>query len=135
MAGVLVDVLGNDVYDVWGVGQGCGHDLAVGLLFDRNGDDAYQATWLGQGAGSANGMGWLDDWAGADRYRAGREDAQGYGVLSRDYGSIGLVIDRAGADVYEGRGENGSLWRGGHYGAGIDWPLKNSDISPLTPDP
>ena len=130
--GVLLDVLGDDVYDVWGVGQGCGHDLAVGLLFDREGDDAYRATWLGQGAGSANGVGWLDDREGADRYVVGREDAQGYGVLSRDYGSIGLVIDRVGVDVYEGRGANGSLWRGGYYGVGVDWPLKEKDLNATT---
>jgi len=122
--GALVDLAGDDVYDIWGVGQGCGHDLSVGLLFDHEGADNYQATWLAQGAGSANGIGWLDDRGGDDRYVAKREDTQGYGVLSRDYGSIGLFVDRAGQDTYDGQGATGMLWRGGHYGVGVDWPLR-----------
>ncbi len=58
--GVLVDVLGDDVYDVWGVGQGCGHDLAVGLLFDREGDDAANVE-VGEGAKVAAGSVVLTD--------------------------------------------------------------------------
>ena len=116
---------GDDHYDIWGVGQGCGHDMSVGALIDHGGVDRYGATWLAQGAGSANGIGWLDDGGGNDQYQVTRDDTQGYGALSRDYGSIGLFIDRAGQDTYDGQGATGLLWRGGHYGVGVDWPLES----------
>ena len=121
--GILHDQAGHDRYAVWGVGQGCGHDLAVGILCDVRGNDVYRASWLAQGAGNANGIGMLDDVDGDDHYVAERNDAQGYGTPSRTYGSMGLLIDRAGRDLYEGSGGDGQVWKGGFYGGGIDWPM------------
>ncbi len=97
--------------------------LAVGILCDVWGNDVYRASWLAQGAGNANGIGMLDDVDGNDHYVAERNDAQGYGTPSRNYGSMGLLIDRAGKDVYEGSGGEGQVWMGGFYGGGIDWPI------------
>lgn len=121
--GVLVDDMGDDVYDLWGVGQGCGHDLAVGRLVDREGQDHYRATWLAQGVGSSNGVGWLDDGGGDDVYLAERDDTQGFGMRAREYGSIGLLIDRTGVDQYRASRENGFVKPTGDYGVVVDWPL------------
>ena len=121
--GLLMDDMGDDVYHLWGVGQGCGHDLAIGRLIDRRGQDAYRATWLAQGVGNANGVGWLDDGGGDDVYATEREDSQGFGSAARDYGSIGLFIDRQGKDKYRVEGEQGWVRSSGNYGVGIDWPL------------
>lgn len=126
--GALIDLSGDDTYHLWGVGQGCGHDLAVGLLIDRAGHDRYEATFLAQGAGNANGIGILDDGGGSDQYTAERADTQGYGAPARGHGSIGLLIDRGGADAYKGAGTEGHLWRGGHYGGGIDWPIRVKEM-------
>ncbi len=128
--GVLMEGRGDDRYTLWGVGQGCGHDLSVGMLIDRLGDDRYRAVLLAQGAGNANGIGLLDDAAGNDRYVAEQKDAQGYGNPSRAYGSIGIFIDRAGEDHYQGSGGEGQLWTGGMYGAGIDAPLVDRMVIP-----
>ncbi len=121
--GLLVDEMGNDVYALWGVGQGCGHDLALGRLVDAAGADHYRATWLAQGVGSANGVGWLDDGAGDDVYWTERDDTQGFGMQARDYGSIGILIDRAGLDQYRESREDGFVRSVGDYGVRVDWPL------------
>ncbi len=122
-AGLLLDGAGDDVYQLWGVGQGCGHDLAVGILTDRTGDDHYTGDWLCMGAGSANGVGILEDAAGNDAYESERLDTMGYGSLSRDHESIGLFVDRDGADRYVGPGKNGSIWTNGSSGVGLDLPV------------
>jgi len=121
--GVLLEAGGDDRYTLWGVGQGCGHDLSVGMLIDRGGNDRYRAGWLAQGVGSANGIGLMDDREGDDRYVGEREDTQGYGNPSRDYGSIGLFVDRKGRDDYSGPGGEGRFWAGGICGAGVDGPI------------
>ena len=95
----------------------------MGRLVDKAGQDHYQATWLAQGVGSSNGVGWLDDGAGDDVYLAEREDAQGFGALARAYGSIGILIDRAGVDQYRLSRENGFVKAMGEYGVVVDWPL------------
>ena len=118
--GLLIDEAGDDQYQLWGVGQGCGHDLSLGILKDVSGDDTYRGSFLCQGAGNANGIGILEDLMGCDTYFTEREDSRGHGYLSRDYGSIGLFLDRGGKDSYEGPGGDGEVWTGGQYGAGVD---------------
>lgn len=120
--GLLLDETGDDRYDIWGVGQGLGHDLAVGRLIDRWGNDVYRATWLAQGVGNANGVGWLDDMGGDDLYEAVQENTQGFGMRARDYGSIGLLIDRAGKDRFRNR--IGTVRPSGDYGILLDWPIR-----------
>jgi len=135
-AAALIDFSGNDSYVAHGVSQGCGHDLAIGFLDDRNGDDNYVTFDLAQGAGNANGIGiLLDEGNGDDAYSAKREyNVQGYGNWRRDFGSIGLMLDLGGSDVYSGKGAESKWWSWSNYGLGIDFPdglrnLSSSDKS------
>lgn len=124
----LVDREGNDSYSARGVSQGCGHDLAVGYLKDHSGDDSYVAYDLSQGAGSANGIGILDDGAGNDSYSVIRSvNSQGYGNRRRHYGSLGLLWDRAGDDVFSSPASN-EAWQRGLWGFG--WDREDSADSP-----
>lgn len=117
-AGLLVDQSGNDVYSLWGVGQGAGHDLALGVLTDKTGNDRYQVSWMGQGAGSGNGRGILIDGAGDDTFRAEQPTAQGYGDVSREFGSIGILLDAGGDDRFED--DTPGIVRSGHIGGRYD---------------
>ena len=121
--GLLFDASGDDGYLSKGVSQGCGHDLSLGLLADFSGNDWYTATDLSQGAGNANGTGIIYDADGNDVYAAkSKVNVNGYGNYRREFGSIGLHLDRRGRDFYSARGENGSLWESGTYGLGVDVP-------------
>ena len=122
-AGLLVDDSGDDVYSLWAVGQGCGHDLAVGILSEGEGDDRYEVSWLGQGVGNANGTGLLFDMKGDDVFTSEGEDTQGHGIGSRDFGSIGILLDLAGIDAFRRPGgfvTSGTL--GVRYDVGKDAP-------------
>lgn len=119
--GVLIDRAGNDNYVSKGVSQGCGHDLSLGILYDQEGDDSYVAFDLSQGAGNANGIGILVDEKGDDSYSVKRgHNTQGYGNFRREYGSIGMLIDILGDDIYR-HGENRCIWTSGKYGVGADF--------------
>jgi hypothetical protein len=121
--GLLLDQSGDDSYTSKGVSQGCGHDLSLGLLADFSGNDWYTATDLSQGAGNANGTGIIYDADGNDVYAAKSEtNVNGYGNYRREFGSIGLHLDRRGRDFYSVRGEDASLWESGKYGLGVDVP-------------
>jgi HEAT repeat protein len=121
--GLLVDENGDDSYQSKGVSHGCGHDLSLGLLADFSGNDSYTATDLSQGAGNANGTGILYDADGTDSYASkSTVNVNGYGDYRREFGSIGLHVDRRGKDFYTGRGDNEALWESGQYGLGIDFP-------------
>lgn len=113
---------GNDVYISHGVSQGCGHDLAFGFLYDKSGNDDYVTCDLSQGAGSANGIGILVDEDGNDGYYVEKKDnTQGYGNPRRDYGSIGIFLDLAGKDHYDGNGKDSTWWTTpSQWGVGID---------------
>lgn len=118
--GVLIDKAGDDNYISKGVSQGCGHDLSLGLLLDEQGADSYSAFDLSQGAGNANGFGILVDLMGDDNYLVKRKNnTQGYGDFRREYGSLGLLLDLKGIDVFS-FGQNQSLWTKGRYGLGLD---------------
>ncbi|UCG91342.1 MAG: hypothetical protein JSV97_09705 [candidate division WOR-3 bacterium] len=126
--GLLVDERGDDNYIAKGVSQGCGHDLSFGLLLDNEGDDSYVAFDLSQGAGNANGVGVLIDECGDDSYSVKRtHNTQGYGDFRREYGSIGVLLDLQGKDIYRS-GQDNSLWQKGTYGIGVDW--YGTDFSP-----
>jgi HEAT repeat protein len=125
--GLLSDESGDDYYISKGVSQGCGHDLSLGLLADFSGNDCYTAVDLSQGAGSANGTGILYDADGIDAYSSkSKVNVNGYGDYRREFGSIGVQLDMAGADFYSARGENDALWEGGRYGLGMDVPGETS---------
>jgi hypothetical protein len=120
--GILYDMAGDDNYSSKGVSQGCGHDRAAGFLVDLGGNDNYIAYDLSQGAGSANGLGLLADIRGNDTYIVrSDQNTQGYGQPRRDYGSIGIFIDRGGKDGYAGGvGRDSTWWSDSKWGAGID---------------
>jgi glyoxylase-like metal-dependent hydrolase (beta-lactamase superfamily II) len=133
--GVLVDYAGNDRYEGGAFTQGAAH-AGVGLLMDLAGDDEYVCAHESQGFGGTLGIGALIDVTGDDSYLARLDGniskpfrgksvsfAQGTGFGRRaDFGDghslaggIGVLVDGAGDDAYEG----------GVYcqGAGYWWAL------------
>jgi hypothetical protein len=120
--GILEDEKGDDVYISHGVSQGCGHDLALGILRDKDGNDNYIAESLSQGAGSANGFGIMIDEGGDDGYYVSvKANTQGYGNPRRDYGSVGMLLDFSGKDLYRGNGADSTWWTTpSKWGIGVD---------------
>lgn len=74
--GLIADSKGNDVYSLGMLGQGFGV-FGIGLLLDKQGDDRYMISGLGQGTGSTMGIGALVDVDGSDKYLAERAANQG----------------------------------------------------------
>jgi hypothetical protein len=127
--GVLWDGGGDDRYTAEGFAQGAG-TLGVGLLVDVSGNDQFAAGSRAQGFGSTGGLGALVDLGGADQRRVGLPGidvfgpagggGQGAGFGTRPlpwdrdvalHGGVGLLYDRAGDDVYFGRGfAQGAAW-------------------------
>lgn len=122
-ASVLLDLTGDDVYDVpdLSIGAGLlgiglaydlgGHDVfrgrslcfgtglaGVGGLYKEGGDDVYVSTSLAQGFGLF-GVGVLQDTRGRDRYELGA-----YGQGAARTGGVGWLVDRAGDDLYKAGG-------------------------------
>lgn len=91
-ASVLLDLSGDDVYDVPDLSVGAGL-LGIGLAYDLAGNDVYRGRSLAFGAGIA-GVGALVDLGGDDTYTASTL-ALGYGQLG-----MGICLDTAGDDVY-----------------------------------
>jgi hypothetical protein len=101
--GLLADLRGSDIYTGFVLAQGAAHDYAVGLLFDRAGNDTYTADSHSQARGMNNGLAMLVDSSGNDAYFGRRRfECQGIGNTGglRDYGSLAILLDLAGADVY-----------------------------------
>jgi len=101
--GVLMDREGDDSHYSWGVSLGCGHDFSSGFLFDYKGNDLYISDWLSIGAGNANGNGILIDFDGDDFYSSKNKDCMGYGNPDRNTFSIGILFDKNGKDLYNGK--------------------------------
>jgi hypothetical protein len=123
--GAVIDRAGRDLYQAYSVAQGCGHDLAVGLLLDEGGNDVYRSNNLSQGVGNSNGTGVLLDRGGEDAYiLEGHSLGQGWGVMEnvlRRYGSLGFLLDLGShRDVYTEAGRDGTTWRQGELGIGVD---------------
>ena len=123
-AGGLWDLKGKDSYTLHlGVGQGGGHDLSVGWLIDGEGNDYYQGSGLNQGSGGSNSVGILVDGAGNDCYAGANGNPtkvafpgfQGYGKPARGYGSVGMLLDISGIDIFSHRGD-GDAWERGDRG-------------------
>lgn len=124
--GVLLDLAGNDLYQVGGVpsvygtpatscafSQGVGYGVrrqaagGVGLLIDRAGDDRYESGEFSQGGGYFFGLGVLRDAAGNDLLRGDRY-AQGFAA----HQAFGALLEDAGDDTYYGRtaASQGAAW-------------------------
>ena len=114
--GVLFDRAGDDVYRAADYSQGAAF-CGVGLLIDAGGADRYEAPRYAQALGMPGGFGALIERGGDDHYYCGGRDltaygvqgvydafGQGFGVGFRNLasGGIGLMLDEAGDDVYEG---------------------------------
>lgn len=124
--GLLFDAAGADTYrcDAWSVGAGI---YGGGVLIDAgDGWDTYLSQSLSQGVGGPAGVGLLIDEGGDDLYRANGpvpstydtpttymsfSQGVGFGIRPYDHGGIGVLIDYAGNDRYEG----GEFSQGGGY--------------------
>lgn len=110
-AGLLWDGQGSDVYSGYILAQGAAHDYAVGMLFDESGNDTYTADHHSQGRALNTAMALLIDSAGSDGYFARQPDqCQGVGNPGdkREYGSLALLLDLQGADLYSCGAEDGA---------------------------
>ncbi|MEK7469059.1 MAG: hypothetical protein AAB074_16920 [Planctomycetota bacterium] len=95
--GFHADFAGNDTYRTAKyVAQGAGIG-GTGVLWDAAGNDTYEAEGFAQGAGQ-DGIGVLVDDAGNDRFTL-TGNGQGYAGPA----AFGLLLDRAGDDVYHAR--------------------------------
>lgn len=117
-ASVLLDLSGDDVYDVGDLSVGAGL-LGIGLAYDLGGDDVYRGKSLVFGSGIA-GVGALVNEGGADLYFASTL-ALGYGQLGE-----GICLDTEGNDVYE----LALMGQGAARTAGVGWLIdrKGADM-------
>jgi hypothetical protein len=92
-ASVLIDVSGNDSYEVGDLSIGAGL-LGIGLAYDGGGDDTMKGTSLTFGSG-VGGVGVFSKIGGDDSYRS-ETLAQGFGFFG-----IGLLLDTGGKDTYD----------------------------------
>ncbi len=115
---VLIDLGGNDTFDLPDLNLGCGI-LGVGLAFDYGGHDLFRTKSLSLGCGLA-GVGAL--------YREGGKDTYESISLSQGFGEfgIGILEDTAGDDRYD-LSYNG---QGAGRTGGIGWldDLKGDDV-------
>lgn len=103
--GLLADADGEDFYTGYILAQGAAHDYAVGMLFDHAGNDTYTTDHHAQGRALNNAFATLVDRAGDDAYFGRQRDlTQGVGNTGgfRDYGSLALLLDLHGKDIYSG---------------------------------
>lgn len=121
--GLLADASGDDLYSGYILSQGAAHDYAVGMMFDHEGNDTYTADHHAQGRALNNAFALLVDRAGDDAY-FGRQRDQTQGVGNeggfRDYGSLALLLDLAGQDIYSGGFSNRAITLRPLYGAVYD---------------
>lgn len=109
-SGLLADGGGKDLYTGYILTQGNAHDYGVGMLFEQGGDDTYTADHHSQGRALNNALAILVDSSGDDGY-FGRQSDQCQGVGNdageREYGSLAVLMDLAGKDVYSCGATNG----------------------------
>lgn len=95
--GIARDLWGNDTYHGSSVTLGAGL-VGVGFFADSAGDDVYRSGSLAQGYGQF-GVGIAIDVAGDDQW-----DVKAYGQGAARTIGVGLLIDRAGRDIYRAGG-------------------------------
>jgi hypothetical protein len=148
---MLVDYQGDDKYTLEYSGQGAGY-FGIGLHLDAAGNDVFYLYGDGQGFGGTGGVGVLANVAGDDAYtvealaeKAGRPDyhsqnkisvsqAQGCGAGMRADGShghawaggLGALIDLEGNDKYESG--NWAIGTGYWFGTGILYDGAGDDL-------
>ncbi len=122
-SGLLWDINGDDVYDCHAICQGGAHDYSVGILLEDDGNDRYRADSTAQGSAINNSFALLVDRAGNDTYTGTdpkQSQAAGHDGGRREYGSIAVLLDLSGQDVYSQGWTNNSVWSKPWYGAGLD---------------
>ena len=129
--GALIDWSGDDQYTAGHICQGAAHDYSVGMLIDRAGNDCYTGDTTAQGAAINNSFAMLLDKSGDDFY-AGRDPKQsqaaGHDGGKREYGSIALLLDLGGNDVYSQGETNNEVWLKPWYGAGVDCEANTNPV-------
>lgn len=90
---VLIDLDGNDVYEVGDLNLGAGL-VGIGIAYDGGGNDTYRTRSLALGAGLA-GVGLFVDESGQDD-RVSDTLCQGFGQFG-----VGLLVDQGGSDRYD----------------------------------
>lgn len=122
--GLLADLAGDDVYAGFILAQGAAHDFAVGMLFDHEGNDTYTGDHHVQGRALNNAFALLLDREGVDGYFA-RQRMGGQGIGNeggfRDYGSLALLLDLGGTDLYSGGFSNRTVTLRPLYGVVYDY--------------
>jgi hypothetical protein len=122
--GILVDDAGDDIHVSRSWSQGAGF-FGIGSLADLGGADQYEGRILCQGVGGPRAIGVLVDRTGSDLYTVrgapsayatpatdrGFSQGVGYGMRRDLAGGIGLLVDHAGDDRFEG----GEFSQGGGY--------------------
>ena len=133
-SGALIDWSGDDQYSAYAICQGAAHDYSVGMLIDRAGNDRYNAVSTAQGSAINNSFAMLLDRAGDDFY-AGRDlkqsQAAGHDGGKREYGSIALLLDLGGNDVYSQGQTNNEIWLKPFYGAGLNTEVHTNGVAAL----
>lgn len=120
-AGCLWDGDGDDSYfSRNGPAQGSAHDLSTGFLLDGGGSDWYCSDG-GQSLSLTNSATLFIDISGNDTY-CGRGGGQGDARWSRGSSGAAVFIDLADSDFYTGDGADSTIWTGGEYGVGMDFP-------------
>jgi len=115
--GALVDLAGDDVYEAGNWALGTGYWFGTGILYDGGGHDRYRSCYYSMASGAHFAIGAIYDESGNDDYRMidpdvvddlapegrGMNAAGGAGLaFGWDY-TMGLLVDKGGADRYEGR--------------------------------
>ncbi len=115
--GSLADLAGNDTYTAHHYAQSSAMHCCSAYLFDLAGDDAY-VTKVGASLaiGHDYGVAFLLDRAGNDLYTA-RDSTPGIGIAN----GLGVFVDSAGDDRYDGPPAQGNAARGtGSLGLFVD---------------
>jgi hypothetical protein len=102
--GVLIDLKGNDRYEAGNFAIGTGYMYGTGLLYDGDGDDEYRSVYFSQASGAHFCIGALIDEAGDDRHELYDTGGAGLG-FGWDF-TVALLLDRAGNDSYQARGNS-----------------------------
>lgn len=116
----MFDLDGKDTYSGGNLLQGSSHDLSVGWLVDRAGDDLYLGNSTAQGGSLTNSATFLLDAAGDDAYMARQPKSRGDGRFDRGMGSIGVFVDVAGTDRYDGSLTDDRAVRPWAWGIAVD---------------
>lgn len=123
--GALIDLSGRDFYRAGQFGLGCGYYFGIGIVHDRSGDDVYECSRYGLASGAHYAVGIVLDDAGRDSYLALRSASVATLGSTWDL-CLGLLVDSAGDDVYQG--EAYALGGAAQTAYGFFWDKQGRDV-------